>query len=180
MIKRIWKWGIKKFFNWTFIRFVIIGVLNTLIHTGMLYVMYFIYDKAGVLPQETEPFMRTLTANAIAFIVASVFSYFAHNWFTFRNKTTSGKSFIETMIALLIRLLMTEGLTALFVWILKCCGLDTKVWTDYVGPWTALILMIPVGYLLLDVVLGKWHKNEEKEKLNSEAKSTIDENNPNE
>lgn len=175
MIKKIWKWGVKKFLNWTFIRFVIIGVLNTLIHTGMLYLMYFIYDKAGVLPQDTEPFMRTLTANAIAFIVASIFSYFAHNWFTFRNKTTSGKSFIETMIALLLRLLMTEGLTALFVLILKACGLDGKIFTDYVGPWTALVIMIPVGYIMLDVVLGKWHKKEEEQKLQDNAEDKNEE-----
>ena len=65
---------IKKLLNGSFIRFGIVGVMNTLIGTGT---MFLAYNLLGV---------GYWGSSALNYIVGSIFSYFANKYFTFRNK----------------------------------------------------------------------------------------------
>ena len=166
MIKRLWRWGIKKFWNKKFIKFCIIGVLNTLIHMGTLWLMYQIFIALNILQEESLETLKVLIGNAVAFTVASIFSYFAHNYFTFKNKERSKKEFWESMFIFAARFGLTELLTFIFVSIFKAMHLG-KVWIKYVGPFGASILMIPIAYLCLSLVLDH-SKDEEKKKDENE------------
>lgn len=163
MIKRVWNWGVKKFLNRKFITFCIIGVLNTLVHLGTLYLMYKLFEVTHALQEENLVTVKVLIGNAIAFIVASTFSYFANNYITFRNKTSDKKTFAESMIIFLARFGLTELLTFIFVSIFKACKLG-DIWIKYVGPFSASVIMIPIAYIFLAKVLD--HSNEEKEENN--------------
>lgn len=160
MIKRVWNWGVKKFLNRKFITFCIIGVLNTLVHLGTLYLMYKLFEVTQALQEENLVTVKVLIGNAIAFIVASTFSYFANNYITFRNKTSDKKTFAESMIIFLARFGLTELLTFIFVSIFKACKLG-DIWIKYVGPFSASIIMIPIAYIFLAKVLD--HSNEGKD-----------------
>ena len=161
MIKKLWRWGINKFWNKKFITFCIIGVLNTLIHLGTLWTMYKIFEAANVLQEENLETVKVLLGNAVAFIVASTFSYFANNYITFKNKKSDTKTFVESMIIFLARFGLTELLTFIFVSIFEAMNLG-DVWIKYVGPFSASIIMIPIAYIFLSKVLDH-SKDEEKE-----------------
>ena len=163
MIKRVWNWGVKKFLNRKFITFCIIGVLNTLVHLGTLYLMYKLFEVTHVLQEENLVTVKVLIGNAIAFIVASTFSYFANNYITFKNKTSDKKTFAESMVIFLARFGLTELLTFIFVSIFKACKFG-DIWIKYVGPFSASVIMIPIAYIFSAKVLD--HSNEEKEKSN--------------
>ena len=174
MIKKLWRWGINKFWNKKFITFCIIGVLNTLIHLGTLWTMYKIFEAANVLQEENLETVKVLLGNAVAFIVASTFSYFANNYITFKNKKSDTKSFVESMIIFLARFGLTELLTFIFVSIFKALKLG-EVWIKYVGPFSASIIMIPIAYIFLAKVLDHSSKDKKEDK-NDEI---IDENSEN-
>ena len=165
MIKRIWKWGVNKFWNRKFITFCIIGVLNTLIHLATLYLMYRLFELTNILQSENLVTIKVLIGNAVAFIVASTFSYFANNYVTFKNKTSSKKTFIESMIIFLARFGLTELLTFIFVSIFRACKLG-DIWIKYVGPFSASVIMIPIAYIFLAKVLDHSSEKEEKETNN--------------
>ena len=172
MIKRIWKWGVKKFWNKKFIKFCIIGVLNTLIHMATLWLMHRLFTALDILQEDNMLAIEVLISNAVAFTVASIFSYFAHNYFTFKNKTRSKKDFWESMFVFAARFGLTELLTFIFVSIFKAMDLG-YVWTKYVGPFGASIIMIPIAYICLSLVLDHSNdkKNEEIESTNSEEEN---------
>lgn len=165
MIKKVWNWGVKTFLNKKFITFAVIGVINTLIHIGTLKVMYLIFDSANVLQGTSSETVRVLLANTVAFTVASIFSYFANNKFTFGNDKGNWKEFWETIFVFLVRLGLTQLLTWLFVLLFNACHLG-NVWIDYVAPFGASILMIPLTFLVLDRILGKKKTTEEIEEEN--------------
>lgn len=169
MIKRFWKWGVKTFLNKKFITFAVIGVINTLIHLGTLWVMYKIFDAANILQLDSQETISVLLANTIAFTVASVFSYFANNKFTFGNDKSNWKEFWETILVFLARLGITQLLTWLFVAIFNAMHLGS-IWIDYVGPFGASIIMIPLTYLVLDRVLGKKKLEEKIEEIKEDNK----------
>jgi len=180
MIKRLWRWGVKKFWNKKFIKFCIIGVCNTLIHMATLWLMHRLFEALNILQEDKFLALEVLISNAVAFTVASIFSYFAHNYFTFKNKTRSKKDFWESMLVFAARFGLTELLTYIFVTIFKAMHLG-YVWTKYVGPFGASIIMIPIAYICLSLVLdhSKDNKEEEKEietvEENTEEKEEIDE-----
>ena len=164
MIKRFWKWGVNKFWNKKFITFCIIGVLNTLIHLATLYLMYRLFELMNILQSENLVTIKVLIGNAVAFIVASTFSYFANNYITFKNKTSDKKTFIESMIIFLARFGLTELLTFIFVSIFRECKLG-DIWIKYVGPFSASIIMIPIAYIFLAKVLDHSSKEEKNEEI---------------
>lgn len=159
MIKKLWRWGVKKFWNKKFITFCIIGVLNTFIHLGTLWLMYKIFDATNILQEQNLETVKVLIGNAVAFIVASTFSYFANNYITFKNKKSDTKTFVESMIIFLARFGLTELLTFIFVSIFKALKLG-DIWIKYVGPFSASIIMIPIAYVFLAKVLD--HSKKEK------------------
>ena len=169
MIKRLWRWGIKKFWNKKFIKFCIIGVCNTLIHMATLWLMYRLFEALNILQEENLVTVKVLIGNAVAFTVASIFSYFAHNYFTFKNKERSKKEFWESMFIFAARFGLTELLTFIFVSIFKAMKLG-DVWIKYVGPFGASIIMIPIAYICLSLVLDHSKDDEKKEEKAIENK----------
>ena len=168
MIKRLWHWGVKKFLNKKFSRFCIMGVLNTLIHMGTLWLMYQLFIALNILQEENLETLKVLIGNAVAFTVASIFSYFAHNYFTFKNKKRSKKEFWESMFIFAARFGLTELLTFIFVSIFRALKLG-KVWIKYVGPFGASIIMIPIAYIFLSLVLDHSGDKEKKEENTEDA-----------
>lgn len=105
---------IKKLFTINFIKFCIIGVINTVIHL-LVYNTFktFVIDNGTI-------------ANTLAFITASIFSYWANTKFTYKehiNKNT----FILSMITFLIKLLMSNGLEWLFRYIFTSSSLEKLI-----------------------------------------------------
>lgn len=90
---------LKTFFSEKFIKFCIIGILNTIIHL-------IVYNLLRI------EFGGTIS-NTIAFIIASIFSYFANSLFTYKTEIRK-KTFLLAMLIFTIKLLLSDGLEYLF------------------------------------------------------------------
>ena len=73
---------VKKFWTLEIVRFGIVGVLNTLIGTG---VMFFAYNALH---------LGYWISSALNYIMGSIFSYFANKYFTFQK---TGRSYGEVL-----------------------------------------------------------------------------------
>ncbi len=140
----------RNFLTKKFLTFGIIGVLNTLIHL-------LIYNLVYVVESDSF-FAGAFFSNTIAFIVASVFSYFANAYFTFKPKNKSTMQFSIVLLVFLTRLLISSSLAALFDFIVvKWIGIDYLVYpiAESIAPFLASALLIPIAYFALDLVFKK-------------------------
>lgn len=162
-----------KFLTKQFISFVIIGFINTLINfivlwcseTGLNNIIEAITGKEIVINSIPNYIVRILSVT-LAFLIATIFSYFANSRFSFNNKNYSIKKLMETIGVLLIRLIIVIILTECFVIILGYTNLSDIVsneTSDSIANLLASILMIPAAYLVLEKIL-KVNNEENKDK----------------
>jgi putative flippase GtrA len=133
-----------------FLTFGVIGILNTFIH---LLVYSLIYNE------NTTSFVGSaFFSNSIAFIVASIFSYFANAYFTFKPKNKSTMQFSIVILVFLSRLLVSSLLAELFDFmVINWVGIDYAVYpiAKSIAPFFASALLIPIAYFALDIVFKK-------------------------
>ncbi|HRX92408.1 MAG TPA: GtrA family protein [Candidatus Izemoplasmatales bacterium] len=99
--------------------------------------------------------LSAFLSNTVAFISASVFSYFANAFFTFKPKNRTTMQFTAVMGVFLTRLFISDALTTAFnSIILNWIGLDYAANELYsiIAPMMASILLIPIAYFALDYV----------------------------
>jgi putative flippase GtrA len=131
---------LKLFFNRSFIIFCIIGVINTLVHL-VVYNLLLKYD--------------IILANTVAFIIASLFSYWANSTFTYKKKMNHN-SFIASMITFLFKLFLSNGLTLLFEFIFVKLGME-----DFIKliPIPVTCIILPLQFLVFNRIFNPQNKN---------------------
>ncbi|MBS1477452.1 MAG: GtrA family protein [Acholeplasmatales bacterium] len=92
----------RTFFNKSFLTFCIIGGFAYLIHQGI----YLLYTKAFNFYDDKNH----LRSTAIAFAIASLFTYFANAKFTYDTKASNDTA-IKSIIVFILKFFITEGLT---------------------------------------------------------------------
>ncbi len=153
-MNKIWNFIKKHFLTKKFLTFGIIGVANTGIHMLVYYIFY--------NPLDIGPFW----SNTLAFITASVFSYFANAIFTFKPKKKSTVQFSVVMVVYLTRLLISSSLASLFdSMFINWFKIDYEASSllSLLAPFLASALLIPIAYFALDWVFKKTDGSEEKE-----------------
>lgn len=150
MLNKIWGFIKKHFLTKKFLSFGIIGVANTGIDMLVYYIFYWFITLE-------MPFW----SKTAAFIVASIFSYFANVIFTFKPKRKSTAQFSIVMLVFILRWAITSGLTALFdsmvVNWLKIDYSSGKI-LSLIPSFLASALLIPIAYFALDWVFKKTDK----------------------
>jgi putative flippase GtrA len=149
-LTKLWRFVRLNFLTKKFLTFGIIGVLNTLIH---LLVYNLIYNE------NSSAFLAgAFFSNAVAFIIASIFSYFANAYFTFKPKNKSTMQFSIVIAVFLARLAISSSLAELFDFIvINWIGIDYAVYpiAKSIAPFFASALLIPIAYFALDIVFKK-------------------------
>jgi len=136
----------EKFLTKKFLTFGIIGVINTVIHL-LIYGVFYNKLSAGAF-----------WSFSVAFVSASIFSYFANAIFTFKPKNKSTMQFSVVMLVFLIRWLLGSGLTVGFdLIIINVFHIDYILYplATYIAPFFGSALLIPVAYFTLDYVFKK-------------------------
>lgn len=87
----------KKFFDVTFFKFIIVGVVNTLFGTG---IMFFAYNVIGC---------SYWISSACNYIFGSILSYFLNKHFTFQNKERSFKIVVKFVVNITVCYLLAYG-----------------------------------------------------------------------
>lgn len=152
---RIWDFVKTHFLTKKFLTFGIIGVANTGIH---LLVYYLAYNN---LILTANLVVKAFWSNTIAFVAASIFSYFANAIFTFKPKRKSTTQFSVVMIVYLVRWFISSSLTSLFDSIfVNVFNFDYSSfkYLELLAPLLASALLIPIAYFALDWVFRKTDK----------------------
>jgi putative flippase GtrA len=131
----------------------------------------FVYGLAYDLIFENSSLMRSVVAfnaNAIAFIAASTFSYFANAYFTFKPKHKTTIQFSAVILVFLTRWVVSSLLAAGFEFmVIEWIQIDYNVYplAKYIAPFLASALLIPIAYLALNVVFKKTSDIKENQKI---------------
>lgn len=160
-MKKIWMFVKTKFLTKKFLSFGIIGVINTGIHLAVYWLFYNLLAFKGITLDLglLNTNLGSFLSNVVAFIVASVFSYFANVIVTFKPAKKSGKQFSFVMGVFVLRMIASSILTAVFDGIMLKWILQTPdyvhSWMSVIAPFFASALMIPVAYFALEYVFKK-------------------------
>ena len=92
MIKKI-----LKFFDITTIKFLMVGVINTLVGTGLMFILYNVFS------------VNYWISSASNYIVGSIVSYFLNKYFTFQNKEKSWKQILSFIVNITVCYLIAYG-----------------------------------------------------------------------
>ena len=107
---------IQKILDVTFWKFVLVGIMNTLVGTTVMFVAYNVLHLSYWI------------SSASNYIVGSIVSYFLNKYFTFQNKEKSVKQVVMFIINITICYLLAYGLAKPMVsWILSS---ENKVLQD--------------------------------------------------
>lgn len=89
---------IKKLLGCEQIRFIIVGVLNTLIGLAAMFISYNVFHLGYWI------------SSAMDYIIGSIFSYFANKYFTFQSDKKSGQEVIRFTINIVVCYFISYGI----------------------------------------------------------------------
>lgn len=95
---------LKKLLDPTFFRFLLVGIVNTLVGTA---IMFGLYNVAGLYLWGDAGYWISSAAN---YVVGSVVSYFLNKHFTFRNTETGGKVVIRFVVNIAVCWVLAYGI----------------------------------------------------------------------
>ncbi|MBP5466013.1 MAG: GtrA family protein [Clostridia bacterium] len=108
---------IKKLYYDKRVRFLFVGVLNTIVGVGITNLVYLCFG-INIFAKEEIPLVPMIAGTLSGQIIGTIHSYFWNKYFTFRVKEKSGAEFLRFVIVYVIQYGVSLGLTALFnVWI---------------------------------------------------------------
>lgn len=124
---------IQKIFDRTFWKFVLVGVINTLVGTMVMFIAYNLFEFGYWI------------SSAANYIVGSLISYFLNKYFTFKNKKKSLKQVFTFIANILICYLVAYGIAKpLISWILK--GYSSWM-QDNISMFLGMIFFVLLNYV---------------------------------
>lgn len=106
--------NIKKIVDITALKFVLVGVVNTLVGTGVMFLLYNVFHTGYWI------------ASASNYIVGSIVSYFLNKYFTFQNRERSWQQIVKFIVNISLCYLIAYGLARpLARWVLQ--GFSTAI-----------------------------------------------------
>ena len=106
----------KKFFDPSMLRFLLVGVVNTLVGAG---IMFLLYNLAGC---------SYWLSSAANYIVGGVVSYFLNKYYTFKNTERSWKQVLRFALNVAVCWLLAYGLAQpVMGWLLGGFGLSEQL-----------------------------------------------------
>lgn len=113
---------LKKIFDPTFFRFILVGIVNTLVGYG---VMFGLYNLAGLYRLGDTGYWVSSAAN---YVVGSIVSFFLNKHFTFRNREKGAQVVLRFVINISVCYLLAYGLAKPAVsWLLGGTGLSQQL-----------------------------------------------------
>ena len=144
----------KTFLTKSFLTFCIIGGLAYLLHQGI----YLLYTKTFGFYDDKNHLIST----AIAFTVASIFTYFANAKFTYDTKAKSDTA-IKSLVVFIVKFVITEGLTLGIMAIMKHNFSSTDLFYKIVDIMLPLILTcitLVLQFIAFNLIFKSKEKNE--------------------
>ena len=89
---------IKKFTDKTFFKFIIVGIINTVVGTAIMFILYNVFN-----------FSYEISSGANYFFT-SIFSYFLNKYFTFKSKEKSVSEIIRFALNIIVCYVLAYGI----------------------------------------------------------------------
>lgn len=123
----------KKFFDPSMLRFLLVGVVNTLVGAG---IMFLLYNLAGC---------SYWLSSAANYIVGGVVSYFLNKYYTFKNTERSWKQVLRFALNVVVCWLLAYGIAKPLA-LRLLAGFDEKLQTN-AAMLAGLCLYTALNYL---------------------------------
>lgn len=178
-MNKLFRWIKEKFLNKSFLSFVIIGIINTIINTILVWFVSkcFVWIKGSDILADDPLYVWSVGVSTfVAYVGASLFSYFANAHFTYNQDKKDTKTFIEAVISFALRYGLTWVLTWAFGLLLTYLFRNTNLSQETIttiANLIASIIMIPPFYFMLGFVFKRTKKRLEKKE--EESKNTSEE-----
>ena len=88
---------IRKYIDITTVKFLIVGVINTMVGTGVMFVFYNVFSLSYWI------------SSASNYVVGSIVSYFLNKYFTFQSKEKSWKQISKFVLNITVCYLLAYG-----------------------------------------------------------------------
>lgn len=99
---------INKIFSFEQSRFVVVGIMNTIIGMAAMFIAYNVFHLGYWI------------SSACDYIIGSIFSYFANKYFTFKSEKKSGKEVIRFVINIVACYFLAYGVAQpIMNWLLR-------------------------------------------------------------
>ncbi len=121
----------------SFVRFIIVGVLNTIVGTAIMLILYNVFHFGYWF------------SSAANYILTSILSYFLNKYYTFKNKEKGWKPALRFAVNIGLCYLIAFGLAKPFVrWSLYQLGSDLSVsWIENIAMLFGSVLFVVINYL---------------------------------
>lgn len=112
------------------IRFLFVGVLNTLVGIGVTYLTYFLMGYKVFQKDDITP-LANFVATLLGQVIGGIHSYLWNKFFTFRSKDRSPAEFFRFAVICVVQYGVNFGLTLLF-----------KLFIPYAWLYTVIVTLI--------------------------------------
>ena len=137
---------VKHYLDASFLRFILVGIVNTLFGTTIMFVFYNVFHLG---------YWFSSISN---YVLASILSYFLNKYFTFRSKTSGWKSIMRFVVNIsLCYLLAYGGAKPLTKWLLS--NFSTHI-QENVAMMVGMVLFVGLNYLGQRLFVFKKESNE--------------------
>lgn len=123
----------KDFFDASMVRFILVGIINTLVGVSL---MFFLYNVAGC------SYWFSSSAN---YVVGSIISFFLNKFYTFKNRGRSLKQVLRFIINILVCYFLAYGIARPVAWLLLT-GFGTGI-RDNAAMILGLVFFTCLNYL---------------------------------
>lgn len=101
---------LKKFFDEKFFKFIVVGVINTLVGMGIMFGLYNLANLKALDRGYLFSDMGYWISSAANYIITSVLSYFLNKHFTFKNKEKGGRPALRFALNIAVCYLLAYGI----------------------------------------------------------------------
>ena len=130
----------KRLLDPTLIRFLIVGVINTLVGTG---VMFGLYNVAGLYRWGDLGYWLSTVGN---YTVGSVVSFFLNKHFTFRNTEKGWRVVVRFVVNIAVCMILAYGIAQrAVVWFLSGTSLSARLQGN-ISMLVGMVLFVGLNY----------------------------------
>lgn len=125
---------IKKLLSFEQSRFIIVGVMNTIIGTAAMLIAYNVFHMGYWL------------SSIVDYVIGSIFSYFANKYFTFKVEKKSKEEVLRFIINIVVCYLIAYGLARPFIDMVLGGMNLSKSWMDQISMLFGTGFFIVINY----------------------------------
>ncbi|MDP4120066.1 MAG: GtrA family protein [Bacillota bacterium] len=158
---------IKSVFDEKFIKFIIVGVINTIVGSAIMFGLMNLVNWTYLDNHVYQDFGYWFSTIA-NYVLTSILSFFLNKYFTFKSKANTGKSIIKFAINIIVCMVIAYGIAKpLVLWIFA--GASPKL-RDNVALFVGMVLFTGLNYFGQRFFAFK----EEPTEVKNEQDSSID------